>query len=252
MPPYSGWNAAMDLLMGIQFPRDMAPPRSAPTMLDRTQRVRSMSYVARAAVAVSLSTLLVLSSACARVSDDSASDAMPDSPNSRPTAIPMAELQQRIIAYADSLKTRADISPQKFGAAIGVTLVPDQKVSIRRAAKDLVLEEGYNYAVSYFAVESPRDYPRHSVVFYQLGKPSVAEAPAGVCYWNADSAGQALEKLGYNGLGESPFKKGGIRHYWRPIAGNKGMSASLLTYRVDGSSGIQTCVYEIRFSGGDM
>ncbi|MEX0180885.1 MULTISPECIES: hypothetical protein [unclassified Stenotrophomonas] len=164
----------------------------------------------------------------------------------------MSELQRRLLAYADSLKSRADISPEKFGAAIGVSLVPDEKVSIRSIAKDLVMAEGFNYAASYFSVESPRDYPRHSVVFYQLGKPSVTEAPGDVCYWDADSAGQALERLGYKGLGESPFQRGGVRRYWRPIDAGKGMSTSLLTYRIDERAGFRTCVYEIRFSGGDM
>ncbi|MEN5274032.1 hypothetical protein [Stenotrophomonas lactitubi] len=62
----------------------------------------------------------------------------------------MSELQRRLVAYADSLKSRADISPEKFGTAIGVSLVPDEKVSIRSIAKDLVMAEGFNYAASYF------------------------------------------------------------------------------------------------------
>ncbi|CRD60842.1 conserved hypothetical protein [Stenotrophomonas indicatrix] len=253
MPPYSGWNAAMDLLMGTPTSGASARLRPAPISLDRSLRLRLMSYLARAGVAVGPLALITLSSACAPVSDTPAGETRPSASASRPADISMSELQRRLLAYADSLKSRADISPEKFGAAIGVSLVPDEKVSIRSVAKDLVITEGFNYAASYFSVESPRDYPRHSVVFYQLGKPSVTEAPGDVCYWDADSAGQALERLGYRGRGESPFKRGGIRHFWRPIgAGKKGMSTSLLTYRINDSAGLRTCVYEIRFSGGDM
>lgn len=233
----------MDFLVGI------------PTFGASAQRRRlcSMSYLARAGIAAWLSALIALSSACAPVSHTPAEEAQSPASASRQTDISMPELQRRILAYADSLKSRADISPEKFGAAIGVALVPDEKVSIRSVAKDLVIAEGFNYGASYFSVESPRDYPRHSVVFYQLGKPSVTEAPGGVCYWDADSAGQALERLGYKGLGESPFQRGGIRHYWRPIdADKKGMSTSLLTYRIYEGTEFRTCVYEIGFSGGDM
>lgn len=253
MPPYSGWNAAMDLRMGTPTSGASARFRLTPASLVRTRGSRSTSYLAPTAVAIGLSALIALSSACAPVSDTPVGETRPPASVSRPADISMSELQRRLLAYADSLKSRADISPEKFGAAIGVSLVPDEKVSIRSVANDLVITEGLNYAASYFSVESPRDYPRHSVVFYQLGKPSVTEAPGDVCYWDADSAGQALERLGYRGLGESPFQRGGIRHFWRPIdADSKGMSTSLLTYRIDDGAGLRTCVYEIRFSGGDM
>lgn len=242
----------MDLLMGIQPLRAAAPLRSAPAVLDRMHPVRSMSCLARARVTVCLSTLLALSSACARVSDAPASDATRDAPASRPTTIPMAELQQRIVAYADSLKTRADISQDKFSAAIGVTLIPDEKVSIRSIAKGLVTAEGYNYGVSYFSVESAHAFPNHEVIFYQQGKQPVTDAPDGVCYWDADSAGRALERLGYRTGGEAPFQRGGLRQYWRPINGGKqGMDTSLLTYRSGEGDGARTCVYAVQFGGGD-
>lgn len=242
----------MDLLMGTPTSGASARLRLTPASLVRTRGSRSTSYLARTAVAIGLSALIALSSACAPVSDTPVGETRSPASASRPAGISMSELQRRLVAYADSLKSRADISPEKFGTAIGVSLVPDEKVSIRSIAKDLVRTEGFNYAASYFSVESPRDYPRHSVIFYQLGKPSVTGAPGGVCYWDADSAGQALERLGYKGLGESPFQRGGVRRYWRPIDAGKGMSTSLLTYRIDERAGFRTCVYEIRFSGGDM
>lgn len=149
----------MDLRMGT--PTSGASPRLRPTpiSLDRSLRLRFMSYLARAGVAVGLLALIALSSACAPVSDTPVGETRPPASASRPADISMSELQRRLLAYADSLKSRADISPEKFGAAIGVSLVPDEKVSIRSVANDLVITEGLNYTASYFSVESPRDYP---------------------------------------------------------------------------------------------
>lgn len=164
----------------------------------------------------------------------------------------MAELQRRILAYADSLRSRADISPDRFSTAIGVSLITDEKVSIRSIAKDLVTAEGYNYGASYSSIESAREFPSHEVIFYQLGMQPVTEAPNGVCYWEADSAGQALEGLGYKTGGEAPFQRGSIRQYWRPIGdGKQGMDTSLLTYRSGEGRTARNCVYAIQFGGGD-
>jgi len=165
----------------------------------------------------------------------------------------MAELQRRILAYADSLKSRADISPEKFGEAIGFTLLPVQGNSIKTQARNLGVAEGYNYSASYFSVEAPDDYPMHSIIFYRAGKPSVTESPDGVCYWDADKAGRELERLGYSGGEESPFQRGGIRNYWR--AGSEGkqtLRTSLLTYANGTSPRAARCVYEVRFGGADQ
>ncbi len=164
----------------------------------------------------------------------------------------MTELQKRILAYADSLRSRADISPDKFATAIGVSLVPDEKVSIRHIAKDLATTDGYSYGASYLSVESAREFPSQEVIFYQLGKQPVTDAPNGVCYWEAESAGRALEALGYRTGGEVPFQRGGIRQYRRPITGgSQGMDTSLLTYRSNEGDTARTCVYAVQFGGGD-
>ncbi len=163
----------------------------------------------------------------------------------------MTELQKRILSYADSLRSRGDISPEKFGAAIGFTLLQDKKVGIRTYARDLVTAEGYNYGASYFSVESARDFPHHEVIFYQRGKPPVTEAPNGVCYWDAENAGRALESLGYRTGGEAPFQRGGVRPYWRSSSdGKQNMHTSLLTYRTEEGPNARICVYAVRFGGG--
>lgn len=200
-----------------------------------------------------LSGLLALTSACARSPESPVAAKRSADAGNRSHSIPISELQKRILAYADSLKSRADISPEKFSTAVGVSLVPDEKVSVRSIAKDLATTEGYRYGASYFSVESADAFPNHEVIFYQQGKQPVTDAPDGVCYWDADSAGRALEGLGYRTGGEVPFQRGGIRQYWRPIKGGKqGMDTSLLTYRSDDGDGARTCVYAVQFGGGKL
>lgn len=165
----------------------------------------------------------------------------------------MAELQARILAYADSLRSRADISPEKFGEAIGFTLLPIEGNSIKTQARNLGVDEGYNYSATYFSVEAPDGFPMHSIIFYQAGKPSVTESPDGVCYWDADKAGRDLERLGYSGGEESPFQRGGIRNYWRAGSDKEQtLRTSLLTYANGTSPGVAKCVYEVRFGGADQ
>jgi hypothetical protein len=193
-----------------------------------------------------------LAAGCAREPDAPASGERGSAPDHHQPGIPMTELQKRILSYADSLRSRGDISPEKFQAAMGLSLAPDESVSIRRVAKDLVTTEGYNYGASYFSVESDGGFPNHEVIFYQKGKPPVTDVPDGVCYWDADSAGRALEGLGYRTGVEAPFQRGSLRQYWRPIDGGKqGMDTSLLTYRSDEGDSARTCVYAVQFGGGD-
>jgi hypothetical protein len=73
-----------------------------------------------------LSAMLTLTSACARSTDTSAVN---ERAAAADTACPHlhGRAAKRILAYADSLRSRADISPDKFGTAIGVSLVPDEK-----------------------------------------------------------------------------------------------------------------------------
>lgn len=193
-----------------------------------------------------------LAAGCARQPDVPVSGERGPAPDHHQPGIPMTELQKRILSYAGSLRSRGDISPDKFEKAMGFSLVPDESVSIRRIAKGLVTAEGYNYGASYFAAESARAFPNHEVIFYQQGKPPVTDAPNGVCYWDADSAGRALEGIGYTSGGDGPFQRGGLRQYWRPIDGGKqGMDTSLLTYRSDEGNSARTCVYAVQFGGGD-
>ncbi|HDS1137927.1 TPA: hypothetical protein QDZ75_001963 [Stenotrophomonas maltophilia] len=196
--------------------------------------------------------MLTLTSACARSPDTPALNERPAAADTHPARISMTELQKRILDYSDSLRSRTDISPEKFSAAIGVTLIQDERVSIKRIAKDLATTDGYDYGASYLSVESAREFPSQEVIFYQRGEQPVTDAPTGVCYWDADSAGRALEALGYRTGGEAPFQKGGIRQYWRPTSdGNQGMDTSLLTYRSNEGDAARTCVYAVQFGGGD-
>ncbi len=207
---------------------------------------------APALAACCLLALSALAAGCARQPDASVSGKRGPAPDHHRPSIPMTELQKRILSYAGSLRSPGDISPERFEAAMGLSLVPDESVSIRRVAKDLVTTEGYNYGASYFSVESAGGFPSHEVIFYQKGKPPVTDVPAGVCYWHADRAGRALERLGYRTGGEAPFQRGGLRQYWRPIHGGKqGMDTSLLTYRSDEGDSARTCVYAVQFGGGD-
>ena len=199
-----------------------------------------------------LVTLVVLGAGCTRTTNAPSGGARSTAPVAHQSSIPMAELQKRILAYADSLKSRADISPEAFGDAIGFTLLPVEGNSIKSQARNLVVAEGYNYSASYFSVEAAVDYPMHSIIFYQQGKPPVTESANGVCYWDADEAGRELERLGYSGGEESPFQRGGIRNFWRSGAeGKQTLSASLLTYLSGMNPGAPTCVYEVRFGGAD-
>jgi len=207
---------------------------------------------APALAACCLLALSALAAGCARQPDAPVSAERGPAPDHHRPGIPMTELQKRILSYADSLRSRGDISPERFEAAMGLSLVPDESVSIRRVAEGLVTTEGYNYGASYFSVESAGGFPNHEVIFYQKGKPPVTDVPDGVCYWDADSAGRALERLGYRTGGEAPFQRGGLRQYWRPINGGKqGMDTSLLTYRSDEGDSARTCVYAVQFGGGD-
>ncbi len=229
--PYSGQTAAMDVLM-----------------------IRSSLRALGARTATcGLVALLAIGVGCARTPGASSAGERSSGPEAQPSSIPMAELQARILTYADSLRSRADISPEKFGEAIGFTLLPVQGNSIKTQARNLGVAEGYNYSASYFSVEAPDDYPMHSIIFYQAGKPSVTESPDGVCYWDADKAGRELERLGYSGGEESPFQRGGIRNFWR--AGGEGrqtLSTTLLTYASGTNPGATKCVYEVRFGGADQ
>lgn len=193
-----------------------------------------------------------LAAACTRAPSAPAGESPAAPAAGHQSRISMAELQRRILSYADSLTSRADISPVKFGQAIGFTLGPVEGNSIKSQARNLSVTEGYNYAASYFSVESTSDYPRHSIIFYQQGKPSVTESSDAVCYWDAQEAGHALERLGYSGGEEAPFQRGGIRHYWRRgTEGTQELSTSLLTYPSGAAAGTRTCVYEVRFGGAD-
>ncbi len=199
--------------------------------------------------------LSALGAGCTRLpsAPSGAAGGEPTSPTAEHSSrISMAELERRILSYADSLRSRADISPDTFGRAIGFTLEPVEGNSIKSQAKNLSVTEGYSYAASYFSVESASDYPRHSIIFYQQGKPSVTDSPDGLCYWDAEEAGHALERFGYSGGEEAPFQRGGIRHYWRRGKdGTQQLSTSLLTYPSGVTSGARTCVYEVRFGGTD-
>ncbi|WP_439426550.1 hypothetical protein [Stenotrophomonas sp. T8] len=238
--------------MGITTKEASALLSAIMTKLLRPQLRRAMPRAARIGAISGLSALLTLTSACARSTDTSAVNERAAAADTQPARISMAELQKRILAYADSLRSRADISPDKFGTAIGVSFVPDEKVSIRHIAKDLTTTDGYNYGVTSLSVESAREFPNQEVIFYQLGKQPVTDAPNGVCYWEAESAGRALEALGYRTGAEVPFQRGGIRQYRRPITGgNQGMDTSLLTYRSDEGDTARTCVYAVQFGGGD-
>ena len=211
-----------------------------------------LSHLARTIVSTALIGVIAISTACARGPDKAQAKGETEalSPTDR---ISMAELQKRIIAYADSLKSRSDISPERFANAIGVVLTPDDNTGVNRVAKDLRLTEGYNYAVSYLSIESRREFPSHEVIFYQLGRPAVTDDPGGVCYWDMESASRDLEALGYRSGGEAPFQRGGIKQYWRPIGdGRQGMDTSLLTYRSGAGDNATTCVYAVQFGGGDQ
>lgn len=216
--------------------------------------IRSSLRALAARTAISgLVALLALGVGCTRTSHLPNAGERSSAPEAKPSTIPMAELQARILAYADSLRSRADISPEKFGEAIGFTLLPIEGNSIKTQARNLGVDEGYNYSASYFSVEAPDGFPMHSIIFYQAGKPSVTESPDGVCYWDADKAARDLERLGYSGGEESPFQRGGIRNYWRAGSDKEQtLRTSLLTYANGTSPGAAKCVYEVRFGGADQ
>lgn len=201
---------------------------------------------------LALALLLGVSTACARSPVPEASPP-PAPPATRQAPAPtsqmtLGQLQERLLGYADALKKPSDVSPEAFASMLGVDLVPFEPGAVGGEAKRQVLADGYVFYADYSSLSSPASFPLREVLFFQPGGKSVTDDPNAPCLWEEDKAAKALEAIGYRGGGEGPFQRGRMHQFWRPIGdGKQGFDTSLLTY----TTGTTTCVYGVRFWGGD-
>ena len=163
-----------------------------------------------------------------------------------------AQLQQRLITYAGSLKQPSDFSQSRFSSAFTVTLTAYEPGVAGGYAKGQPLTDGYMFHASVSSLHSPSSFATHEVAFYQPGKKMFTEYPKAPCFWEASLAGEQLEIQGYERGAERPFQRGRLQEYWRPIANSERVFVvELLTYAPDNPTA-QTCVYAVRYSGGDQ
>lgn len=189
-------------------------------------------------------TAFLLLSACA----GSSPDARPQ--KEAPPTTPI-ELQQRLIDYAHSLKQASDGAQDRFTSMLGVTLVPISPGVSGGKATNLPLSGGYVFYADYSSLHPSGSFPMHEVGLFQPGKKELTEDPQADCFWQAAQAARALESIGYQHGGEGPFQRGRLQDYGRAIGdGTQAFAVSLLTYTTE-KPVPQTCVYAVRFTGGD-
>ena len=195
--------------------------------------------------------MIGLPTACARPVD--AGQSGPASAHS-PSAGPMtpAQLQQRLIAYAGSLKQPLDLSQDSFSSTFGITLIPYEAGVAGGHATRQHLTDDYMFYASVSAERGPTSFANHEVAVFQPGKKELTEDPNAACFWEASRAGTQLQALGFERGIERPFQRGRRQEFWRPIGdGKQVFVVYLLTYATD-TPAPQTCVYAVRYSGGNQ
>ncbi|MCC7635602.1 hypothetical protein [Stenotrophomonas rhizophila] len=164
----------------------------------------------------------------------------------------LAELQKRTVAYADSVKSMKDVNPATFSAAIGMRLEPIETGAESLKSGGLPLAAGYQFFANYVPYGAKNELPIHKVAFLPASGISFTEDPKAECVWDAAAAGSELEAVGFQRGAERPFQRGSLQRYWRDLAEeNMVFDASLMTYTTSTNAGERTCVYAVRYSGGE-
>lgn len=207
-----------------------------------------MSCIRRCLMSPPLVLLSTLLPACASPAEPGPPE--PPAAGAKPAAT-LPELQNRLIHYADSLKQPKDPAQHVFTSMLGVTLTPIAPGAKSGRVKDMPLSGGYMFYASSLATQPPHTFGDYEVGIYRHGGPAFTEDERSPCVWDAAVARQRLESIGYQAGGERPFQRGRRQEFWRPIEDSeKEFYVHLLTYTtVAGQE--KTCVYAIRFSGGN-
>lgn len=160
-----------------------------------------------------------------------------------------ATLQQRLVAYAASLRETTDASEDAFSKAMKITLTPFEPGRAGGKAEDQAMTDGYAFYANYDGLAGGMKVPYHGVSVFRPGGKPLTDDPHAPCFWTSSAAGQALTESGYTRGGERAFQRGRLQQYRRASSdGGTVFYADLLTY-VAGGAAAESCVYEVRFAG---
>jgi len=158
-------------------------------------------------------------------------------------------LQQRLVAYAASLRETTDASEDAFSKAMKITLTPFEPGRAGGKAEDQPMTGGYAFHANYDGLAGGIKVPYHGASVFRPGGKPLTDDPHAPCFWTSSAAGQALTESGYTGGRERAFQRGRLQQYRRASSdGGTVFYADLLTY-VAGGAASESCVYEVRFAG---
>ncbi|QBR42904.1 hypothetical protein DAIF1_04310 [Stenotrophomonas indicatrix] len=206
--------------------------------------------------AAGLSALLTALTACTPTADTATNRAdLPpvtvQAPSGPAPSQPLdaATLQQRLVAYADSLRETTDASEDAFAKAMKITLTPFEPGRAGGEAENQPMLDGYAFHASYGGLTGGMKVPYHGISVFRPGGKPLTDDPHAPCFWTSAAAGEALATTGYTRGGERAFQRGRLQQYRRTSSGGGTVFyADLLTY-VAGGADAGTCVYEVRFAG---
>ncbi|WP_325176184.1 hypothetical protein [Xanthomonas hortorum] len=246
--------------------KELASNRSAALGNRKTMtRLRSLALL------VSLTLAAVLSSSCARSSEEIAGDArgvrsvaakspashatsktVTNGVNTPTTSISNQELEARLLQFADAFKVPEDMSYTRLESALGMKLGPaSEPASPWHVVKDVALADGYTFYATHFPAKKGFSSMEVAVALPNPIDPT--RTPTSVCIWDAAALSQKLEAMGYKRGGQRPFQAGWLRQHWRSIDnGKQGFSVALLIYRTSQESGSRECAFGVQIDGGDV
>jgi len=198
-----------------------------------------------------MTALLAALTACAPAADGgaSSSDKPPVEGKAPGEPLDAVALQERLIAYAASLRETADASEDAFSEAMKVRLTPIKPGHPGGEAGNQPMADGYAFHASYGGLAGGMKVPYHGVSVFRPGGKPLTDDPDAPCFWSSAAAGQALAGSGYTRGGERAFQRGRLQQYRRTSSnGCTVFYADLLTY-IAGNAAANTCVYEVRFAG---
>lgn len=246
----------MDTLMCAGRSGANALPTVLSAQLTLARRRRTAARSAHALRAAGLSALLAALPACTPAPDATASSSplqpAAGAPSNGPASaqpLSASDLQQRLVAYAASLREPSDASEEQFSRAMKITLTPFEQGRAGGEAKDQPMADGYAFYASYGSPTRGMKAPYHGVSIYRPGRKALTEDPQAPCFWAASAAREALAAIGYERGGERAYQRGRLQQYRRASSvGSTVFYADLLTYPTGGPVP-EVCVYEVRFSG---
>lgn len=216
----------------------------------------SSVWVLRYVGAAVLSALATMVTACTPAADTTAhtaslSPVTRQAPSAHAPSQPLdaATLQQRLIAYAASLRESTDASEDAFAKAMKITLTPFEPGCAGGEAENQAMSDGYAFYASYVGLAAGMKVPYHGVSVFRPGGKPLTDDPHAPCFWTSAAAGKALLESGYTRGGERAFQRGRLQQYRRTSSdGSTVFYADLLTYSA-GAPAHETCVYEVQFAG---